>query len=104
MTEIENKYLTNFEETYYDFEMFSTAGNQKVKDIICEATKAIFEEEKISKKGMNDYLKRLLNESYNGKNGFREIRDTEPEQHIQIHINKALEFKGYGFKVNRFDF
>lgn len=104
MTEKENKYLTEFEDKYYDFEMFSTSGNEKVKDIISEAIVSIFEEEKVTRSGMNDYLKRLINESYNGKKGFREIRDTEPETHIQNHINEALKFKGYNFKVNRFDF
>ena len=104
MTEKENNYLTEFEDTHYDFEMFTPHGNDEVKRLITEVIKTIFEEEKITRGGMNDYLKRLINESYNGSKKFREIRDTEPETHIQNHVNKALKFKGYNFKVNRFDF
>ena len=104
MTKEENQFIEDFKEVYYDFEMFSTSGNKEVKKLIIEATKTIFEEEIVDRKGINDYLKRLINESYNGKDGFREIRDTEPETHIQNHINKALKFKGYRFKVNRFEF
>jgi hypothetical protein len=102
MTEEETQYLKEFEETYFAFEMFSLPGNQKVKDLITEIITSIFEEEKVTRDGMVDYLKRLINEACNGKKGFREIKDTEPLIHIQDQTNQALEFKGYKFKVNRF--
>tara|TARA_R110000823_G_scaffold233025_2_gene359382 strand:- start:296 stop:610 length:315 start_codon:yes stop_codon:yes gene_type:complete len=102
MTEEETQYLTEFEETYFDFEMFSSSGNQKVKDLITEVIISIFNEKKINLKGILDYLKRLISEACNGKKGFREIKDTEPLIHIHDHTNMALEFKGYKFKVNRF--
>jgi len=102
MTEEETQYLTEFEETYFDFEMFSPSGNQKVKELIIEVIISIFNEKKITLKGILDYLKRLISEACNGKNGFREIKSTEPEIHIQDQTNRALEFKGYKFKITRF--
>ena len=47
MTEEETQYLTEFEETYFDFEMFSSSGNQKVKDLITEVIISIFNENKM---------------------------------------------------------
>ncbi len=54
MTKEENQFIEDFKEVYYDFEMFSTSGNKEVKELIIEATKTIFEEEIVDRKGMND--------------------------------------------------
>tara|TARA_B100000575_G_C23123888_1_gene650823 strand:+ start:399 stop:713 length:315 start_codon:yes stop_codon:yes gene_type:complete len=104
MTLEEKQFIENFKEVYYDFEMFSKSGNKKVKELIAEAMENIFTKKELNRDKTHNYLKRVLDESYKGKNGFKEIRDTEPETHIQNHVNEALEFKGYKFRVNRFEF
>jgi len=97
------EYLDDFNKNYYDFEMFTPKGNEKVKQTIQQIIITVFDEKKITVKGMEKYIKHLI-ESVSKKKKYSEINDTEPETHIQNHTNKVLKFCGYDIEVNRWRF
>ena len=72
MTKEENQFIEDFKEVYYDFEMFSTSGNKEVKKLIIEATKTIFEEGIVDRKGMNDSEKYQHDGKTSGSNSEKE--------------------------------
>jgi len=97
------KYIEDFNNKNICFEMFTEKGNDKVKKIIEQIMTTVFEEDKLNSRNLESYIKKILDKIVKKKQ-FEEIRDTEPETHIQNYVNEALKFKGENFKVNRWRF
>ena len=97
------KYLDDFKNKNIDFEMFTVKGNDKVKEVLGEIITTVFEENKLSPRNLESYIRKILDEVCKKKK-YEEIRDTEPETYIQNYVNEALKFKGEDFKINRWRF
>ena len=84
-----------------EFEMFTDEGNeacteayQNIYDVIFDPFKFVSEPE----------LKKLIKEQIaQVEVTHPEVRDTEPEWHFVDRINRALDTRGYNYKVNRGD-
>ena len=98
------EYLEQFNSTDFNFEMFTPEGNDKVKELISEVIYRMFYDGDITRKKLINLVSHKINEVYTNKNKkYREIGDTEPEEHIAKQISKAAKITGFGFKISRFD-
>ena len=97
-------YLKEFNSKFYDFDMFSEEGNQKVKELISEILYKMFYDEKVTRKKLISFISHRINEVHSDKSKkFQEICDTEPEGHIAEQISKAAKITGCGWKISRWD-
>tara|TARA_R110002020_G_scaffold422252_1_gene631418 strand:+ start:282 stop:593 length:312 start_codon:yes stop_codon:yes gene_type:complete len=99
-----DEYLEKFNNTEFNFEMFTPEGNNKVKDIISETLYKMFYDGNINRKKLISFVSHKINEAYSDKSKrFREIHDSEPEGHVAEQVSKAAKETGFGWKISRFD-
>jgi hypothetical protein len=80
----------------YDFEMFSTSGNNACRSIVKKAINKISGTKRITEEEITQYCTTLINKVAE-KHG--EVKDTEPSWHIAKLIDKSLEEVGYKFSI-----
>lgn len=98
------EYLEEFNNKNLNFEMFTEEGNTKVKELIYEILYKMFYDEGMNRKKLITFISYKINEVYSDKSKkYREVCDTEPENHIAEQVSKAAEITGFGYKVNRFN-
>lgn len=87
-------------ETTPYYEMYTRAGDAAVHSATMKVVKKINGKMKVSKDEILDMVKKAL-EKVSEKHG--EVYDTEPEYHVSVRVNEALEKNGYGFQVSRYE-
>lgn len=97
------KYLDEFLNTDFNFDMSTPKGNNKVKEIILEALNKMFYDKSPNRKKIINLIQHRIDTAYSDKNGlYREIKDTEPKIQIVEQINKAADQFGIGCRISRF--
>ena len=83
------------------FEMFTEEGNMACTQALENIKSIINSDRFVSEDELKSIVKSQVKQVA-AKHG--EVYDTEPEWHLEDRINQALEAKGYGYKVSRYDF
>ena len=81
--------------------MFSREGNEACAFALNRIVTLINGDKFISQDELKAYVKTQVD---GVAREYREVNDTEPEYHFEWRINKALEKRGYSFKISRYDF
>ncbi len=80
-----------------DFEMFTQAGNNKCTKVL-EKLKAKINGSKFFSE---DEFKKLYEKEINTiRTQFSEFDDTEPQYHMRVRVNRALQERGYSYQIN----
>ncbi len=80
-----------------DFEMYTQAGNRKATTVLGRLKAAIA--------GSRFYSKEEFNRLYEKSTGtirsrFAEFDDTEPRYRMRARVNRALEERGYSYRIH----
>ena len=83
-----------------EFEMFTDEGNEACTKAYFNIHNTIFGDKFV----IEGELKQLIKEQIAQVDAIHpEVHDTEPEWHFVDRINRALNTKGYNYKINRGD-
>ena len=84
-----------------DYEMFSLSGNKGVQKLLEKVIDIIYSDKRVTLKELQGLLPQ---EMLSVSKKHPEVYDTEPQNHIEEWINKALKEVGYSFGISRWDF
>ena len=82
------------------YEMFTKAGDKKVRSITKAAVKKVHSKRRITEQELYKYIgKKIMKASLK----YEEILDSEPPSHICYWVNCALSDVGYKFNLDRWN-